>query len=197
MVITRSRKEHTHVRIVDAAARVIRRAGCEGVGVADIMKTAGLTHGGFYAHFTNRDALLVEAIEHAGDEGLRSLRNAIAWREARGASRFQAMVLSYLANQHLAGVEEGCPLAALLSEIPRQAPEVQAVSRRLVQRFVAEVQTCLPAGAPEHAAASVTSTLVGALQLARALGDNPQGRGFLVAQRVALLAAYEADAGSS
>ena len=61
-----SRKEETHERIVDAAARAIHRHGYAGVGVADVMKQAGLTHGGFYAHFESRDALLAEAIERAG-----------------------------------------------------------------------------------------------------------------------------------
>ena len=66
-----SRKEETHERIVDAAGRAIRRQGYAGVGVADVMKEAGLTHGGFYAHFDSRDALLVEALEHAGRQSQR------------------------------------------------------------------------------------------------------------------------------
>ncbi|OXC91401.1 TetR family transcriptional regulator, partial [Achromobacter sp. KAs 3-5] len=64
-----SRKEQSHERIVDAAARAIRRAGYSGVGVADVMKEAGLTHGGFYAHFPSRDALLAAAMERAGQDG--------------------------------------------------------------------------------------------------------------------------------
>lgn len=193
MAATQSRREQTHVRIVGAAARAIRRAGYQGVGVADIMKEAGLTHGGFYAHFANRDALLVEAIEHAGVAGMQNLVDATARREARGASRFKALVSSYLADKHIAAVEEGCPISALLSEMPRQSPEVQAASRRRIQGFVAAVRERLPAGAPADAAETLASTLVGALQLARALGDNPQGRGFLASQRAALLAAYEGE----
>src|SRR6266849_10651242 len=65
-----SRKEETHERIVDAAARAIHRHGYAGVGVADVMKEAGLTHGGFYAHFDSREALLVEALERAGRQSL-------------------------------------------------------------------------------------------------------------------------------
>ena len=64
-----SKKERTHERILDAAARAIRRNGYAGVGVADVMKEAGLTHGGFYAHFDSRDALLVEALARAGASG--------------------------------------------------------------------------------------------------------------------------------
>src|SRR5258705_13855339 len=64
--IAQSRKEVTHDRIVESAARAIRRSGYNGTGVADIMKDAGLTHGGFYAHFSSREAMLAEAADHAG-----------------------------------------------------------------------------------------------------------------------------------
>ena len=69
-----SRKEATHERIVDAAARAIHRHGYAGVGVADVMKEAGLTHGGFYAYFGSRDALIVEALERAGRKSLAMTR---------------------------------------------------------------------------------------------------------------------------
>ena len=65
-----SKKEHTRERIIRAAARAIRKHGYEGVGVADVMKEAGLTHGGFYAHFASRDALLAQAAEQAGVESV-------------------------------------------------------------------------------------------------------------------------------
>ena len=70
MSIAPSKKELSHARIVDVAAKAIRRAGYRGVGVADIMKEAGLTHGGFYAHFESRDALVVEAMAKAGQENI-------------------------------------------------------------------------------------------------------------------------------
>ena len=65
-----SRKEATHDRIVEAAGRAIRRSGYDGTGVADIMKAAGLTHGGFYAHFASREAMLAEAADRAGAESV-------------------------------------------------------------------------------------------------------------------------------
>ncbi|WZB71040.1 TetR/AcrR family transcriptional regulator [Achromobacter xylosoxidans] len=81
------RKEQTHERIVEVAARAVRREGYAGVGVADIMKEAGLTHGGFYAHFPSRDAMLVEAVERAGQDGAaRLMQRMEQWRE-QGASR--------------------------------------------------------------------------------------------------------------
>src|SRR5256714_12915317 len=78
MVKPISKKQQTRARILRAAARAIRRHGYEGVGVADVMNEAGLTHGGFYAHFASRDALLAAAAEQAGAESIESLARAVA-----------------------------------------------------------------------------------------------------------------------
>jgi len=96
-----SRKHETHQRIVEVAARALRREGYAGVGVADVMKEAGLTHGGFYAHFDSRDALLVEAVEKAGRESGDALARAVERRAAKGVSPFRALVEAYLAEVHL------------------------------------------------------------------------------------------------
>jgi AcrR family transcriptional regulator len=114
-----SRKEETHERIVEVAARATRRTGYSGTGVADIMKEAGLTHGGFYAHFDSRDALLAEAGDRAGAESV-----ALAARVAAAAPpglALQAMMQAYLSPEHIAAIETGCPVSALGSEMPRQA----------------------------------------------------------------------------
>src|ERR1700733_716007 len=96
-----SNKEDTHERIVDVAARAIRKYGYAGVGVADVMKEAGLTHGGFYAHFESRDALLIEALERAGRQSYESMRRATDRRLEAGQSEFRALVENYLADGHL------------------------------------------------------------------------------------------------
>ncbi len=186
-----TRKEATHSRIVETAARAIRRAGYDGVGVADIMKASGLTHGGFYAHFASRDALIVEAIEHAGQDGLRTLLAATGRRTARGASPFQALVGAYLSDLHLSSVENGCPVAVLVGEMPRQSEAVQAAAGRRVLAFVDTVRSHLPEGTVPQEAETIASTMIGALQIARALGDNAQGRAFLNQRRRHLLAQYE------
>ncbi|MDO9004470.1 MAG: TetR/AcrR family transcriptional regulator [Aquabacterium sp.] len=186
-----SRREATHDRIVETAARAIRRAGYQGVGVADIMKEAGLTHGGFYAHFASRNALLVEAVERAGQDGLTNMTRHMAERQAAGASEFRALVESYLSDAHLVGAEHGCPVAALCSDIPRQAPEVRDASVLRVQGMVKLVKKTLPASAAADAAMVIASTMVGALQLARALGNNAQGKALLKANRQSLLAQHD------
>lgn len=184
------RKQLTHDRILDTAARAMRSSGFYGVGVADVMKQAGLTHGGFYAHFPSRDALLVEALDRAGGHSRERLQRSIAAGEARGASRFRALVESYLSDRHLKSPESGCPVAALASEMPRQSDEVRRAAAARVKSLLAFVGETLPAGRGQDAAV-VASQLVGALQLARALGDNAQGRAHLAAVRGQLLAQFD------
>ena len=190
---TPTRKQLSHERIVDAAARAIRRHGYAGVGVADVMKDAGLTHGGFYAHFASRDALLVEAIERAGRGSAATIaRNAEA-AKATGASPFRALVESYLADGLLKAVEAGCPVAALCSEMPRQAPDVRKASSTRVQSLVKYVGRCLSPQVPPDQAGVIAATLVGSLQVARAIGSVEQGKTLLAASRRALLAQYDLD----
>jgi TetR/AcrR family transcriptional regulator, transcriptional repressor for nem operon len=186
-----SRKEISHERIVAAAARAIRRGGFQGVGVADIMKEAGLTHGGFYAHFSSRNALLAEALERAGQDTAARTRHDFATRQSRGASPLRALVEGYLSDRHLGDIETGCAVAALASEMPRQAPDVREASAQRVRGMLAGVRRALPKDAPADSASAVASQLVGALQLARALGDNAEGQALLKASRRALLAQYD------
>jgi TetR/AcrR family transcriptional repressor of nem operon len=184
-----SRKEETHERIVDAAARAIQRHGYAGVGVADVMKEAGLTHGGFYAHFDSREALLVEALERLGRKGFAAAR-AAELRARKGVSAFRLLVESYLADRHLASLETGCPVAALGCDMPRQSEIVREASAVCVQRLIAAVRSTLP-GMPRATASVVAGTLVGSLQLARALGDNTEGRAVLSAVRKSLIQQYD------
>jgi len=184
-----SRKEETHERILDIAARAIRRDGYAGVGVADVMKEAGLTHGGFYAHFPSRDALLVEALERAGRQSAEAVARTAERRAAHGVSPFRALVESYLADSHLSNLESGCPVAALGSDMPRQSNAVREASAARVERLIVGVRGTLPR-ASRSTAAVVAATLVGALQLARALGD-PAGRAMLSATRKALIEQYD------
>ena len=191
-----SRKEDTHEHILDAAARAIRREGYAGVRVADVMKEAGLTHGGFYAHFPSRDALLVEALARAGRESAATVAKAAEARRGKGVSAFRSFVETYLGERHLASTETGCPVAALGCEMPRQSKAVREASAERVDRLIAAVRATLP-GAPRAAAAVVTGTLVGTLQLARALGDNDEGRAVLAAVRKSLIQQYDTPAATA
>src|SRR4029077_1681457 len=138
-----TRKEETHDRIVDAAARAIHKHGYAGVGVADVMKDAGLTHGGFYAHFDSREALLIEGLERAGRKGFAAAR-AAELRAGKGVSAFRSLVETYLADDHLASMETGCPVAALACDMPRHSGIVREASARLAQHLIAAVRSTLP-----------------------------------------------------
>jgi AcrR family transcriptional regulator len=188
-----SRKHETHERIVDVAARAIRRNGYAGVAVADVMKQAGLTHGGFYAHFDSRDALLVEALERAGRESGEAVARALERRAAKGVSAFRAFVEAYLDDAHLASLDSGCPVAALACDMPRQSAPVREASAQRVKRLVAGLRSALP-HASRATASVVAGTLVGTLQLARALGPNAEGRALLAAARKALVDQYDTPA---
>lgn len=167
-----SRKEATHERIVGAAARAIRRSGYGGTGVADIMKDVGLTHGGFYAHFASREAMLAEAADKAGAESVASMTRVAAVAPPQAA--FQAMIRAYLSKEHVKNAETGCPIAALGSEMPRQAQGVRRAATRRIKEVIDLVARHSPAqgkpGAYEDALVTV-ATMVGALVLTRAVDD--------------------------
>jgi len=166
------RKEATHERIVEVAARAIRRSGYNGTGVADIMKEAGLTHGGFYAHFASREAMLAEAADRAGAESAAVSEKVAASVPPEQA--LQAMMHAYLSKEHLESAETGCPVAALGSEMPRQAAEVRHVATRRIKEMIDLVARQSPdwgqPGAHEHALVTVAA-MVGTLLLARAVDD--------------------------
>ena len=168
-----SRKEVTHERIVGAAARAIRRSGYDGTGVADIMQEVGLTHGGFYAHFASREAMLAEAADRAGAESVATLTRVAA--AAPPAEALRSMIRAYLSKEHVDGVENGCPMAALGSEMPRQAPKVRRAATRRIKEAIDLVARHSPRqgepGAYQQALVTV-ATMVGALVLARAVDDH-------------------------
>ena len=111
-------------------------------------------------------------------------------------SAFRSLVETYLADRHLSSLDTGCPVAALGCDMPRQPEAVREASVLRVQRLIAGVRSTLP-HAPRTAAAVVAATLVGSLQLARALGDNADGRAVLAAARKALVQQYDAEGASA
>ena len=191
-----SRKEETHERIVDIAARAIRQHGYAGVGVADVMRQAGLTHGGFYAHFESRDALLIEALERAQHQSAARVARAAAASRGRNVSAFRSLVETYLDDDHLASLETGCPVAALGSDMPRQSQAVRDASVARVEALIGAVRSTLSRSL-RSTAVVVTSTLLGSLQIARALGDNANGRAVLAAARKSLLQQYDVPASAA
>jgi AcrR family transcriptional regulator len=185
------RKAISHERIVEAASRDLRRSGFEGVNVAGVMKTAGLTHGGFYAHFDSRDGLLSEAIARASESAAEAIKTQVKSLQDAGMSPFRAFVEAYLSAAHVEQCESGCPVAALCSDMPLQAAEVVESSRHAIGNLRRLVLQFFPRHLSRDTAWSVASTLIGAVQLARALGDAPQAKAVIAAVRRDLIERYD------
>jgi TetR/AcrR family transcriptional repressor of nem operon len=186
MIKPASKKEETHGRIVRAAARAIRKHGYEGLGVAEVMKDAGLTHGGFYAHFDSRDALLAEAADLAGAESIESLSRAVA--AAKQGEELAALVDSYLSDGHVHAPEQGqgCAVAAAGSDVARQPPEVRRTATRRIKDLIGLVERQMPdwgkAGSRDKAMA-IVGCLVGTLLIARFVDDPELSRALRKAAR--------------
>jgi len=187
MRVSREKCAENRERILEAAARLFREKGFDGIGVADIMKAAGMTHGGFYGHFASKDDLIAQASARAADV-VRPQWQTLA-REAPETA-LSEIVASYLSKAHRDAPECGCVFAALGPEIARQAPETRATATSSLKQNIAAIEA-LSSGATaaeRHAAALATfSTLVGALVLARLSSDEKLSEDFLEAARAAIV----------
>ncbi len=180
-------KQETHARIVKKASVRLRERGVHGIGVADLMKDAGLTHGGFYAHFASREALVIEAFVHAME------RSIAAWRKKTGGMppqrRFAAIVESYLGAAHRDDPGRGCALPALAAEIGRESVKTRRAFAAQLEEMIAmmaEQMPELPPAAGRRRAMAALSTMVGALILSR-VGGGDLSDEILAAGREALV----------
>jgi TetR/AcrR family transcriptional repressor of nem operon len=160
-------KARTRSRIVQAAAAAFRARGIAQVAVDDVMKAAGLTHGGFYAHFGSKDELVREALDQADAETLALLGGA--GEQAAPRDRLYAMIDTYLSEAHAAHPERGCPLAALGPEVARDAaPTRRRLGARMSKRLES-MKELLPSSAD---AVPILACMVGGLILARTAGGE-------------------------
>lgn len=170
---TLTHKERTRARILDEAAKAMREQGHAGIGVAKLMQRAGLTHGGFYAHFKNRDDLVAEAVGRMFEDSQAMV--ARYRRDGDPRASLIGLIDYYLSPKHSAALSTGCPVAALNSEAPRLPPVARARFEEGVRGFSSAVaefvsEIGLPSG-PE-VASSVVAEMVGALTLSRAMADR-------------------------
>jgi len=160
---SQAEKAQSRERILAEAARQIRREGLESVSVGALMKSVGLTHGGFYGHFESRSALLEEALQRALSEGEANVK------AAGGAARFSSLVRSYLSRAHRDARDSGCAVAALVCDAGRADEGPRSIMARHLESFIASVAETL--GGDEDRAIVAVSALVGALALSRAIED--------------------------
>ncbi|WP_291867655.1 TetR/AcrR family transcriptional regulator [Bradyrhizobium sp.] len=184
-------KEHkleTHARIVKKASVRLREKGAHGIGVADLMKEAGLTHGGFYAHFDSREALVIEAFAYAMD------RSTERWRKLAEVTppkdRMATIVENYLTPLHRDDPGHGCAITALGAEVSRESPKTRKAFAAKLEQMVdmlAEQIPELPRKAARKQAMAATATMVGTLMLARIAGSGQLSDEILDAGREAAL----------
>jgi TetR/AcrR family transcriptional repressor of nem operon len=164
------KKEQSHAEILDSAARLLREKGIQKTSVAEVMKGAGLTVGGFYAHFASKEALIDEVIRRAGAETRERLLKGLA--EKPPEARAVAAVDRYLSANHRDASSKGCPLPAVAGELTTTATDHRAALEELVAGMSSELEALLPAREDEAArgvALGLVALMYGGLSLSRAV----------------------------
>ena len=188
MRYSREHKQETHAKIVKKAAVLLREKGAHGIGVADLMKEAGLTHGGFYAHFESREALVIEAFAYAMD------RSTERWRKIAEQTppekRLATIIQSYLTPVHRDDPGHGCAVPALGAEIARESPKTRKAFAAKLEAMIDMVTDQIPdlsRKAARKQAVATVATMMGTVVLARVAGNGEFSDEILDAGREAVL----------
>ena len=188
MRYSREHKVETHARIVKKASVRLREKGAHGVGVADLMKEAGLTHGGFYAHFDSREALVIEAFAYAMD------RSTERWRkmaeQMSPEQRLATIVDTYLSRTHRDDPGHGCVVPALAAEIARESPKTRkafAVKLEQMIDMMADQLLDVPRKTARKQALAILATMMGTMVMSRIAGTGEFSGEILEAGREAVL----------
>lgn len=163
---SQAEKLATHAKIVDVAARRFRELGIEGISVADIMKEAGLTVGGFYKHFASRDDLVIEALSLA-------FKDLDTWEGAATVS-LSRCISGYLSESHRNNVSRSCPLSSLVNDVARSNVATREAYTARVSRVFDVLEKCSPALAARRRAKAMVlfSACMGAISVSRAISDE-------------------------
>lgn len=166
MKVSREQMKANRQRILTEAGRLFRAKGFDAVGVAEVMQAAGLTHGGFYGHFSSKDDLIAQTVAHMFEP---------SDSETSETADLSTFIEAYLSPRHRQGVAAGCPTAALVSDIRRQGPEAREALtsgvRAQIERIAAAIADT-PSAQARRDATGAWATMVGAMIMARALDDD-------------------------
>lgn len=191
MKVSREQAALNRERIVETAARLFREKGYDGIGVADLMKNAGLTHGGFYGHFASKEDLMIEACQHALEKSLEGWRTKVA-QDPRQA--LTAIVDNYLTPKHRDQPGTGCPAAAMGVDVARMSPGARPAFTQATRQQFALLQDLMPDNTPDgtperrrQQAIATFSAMVGAMVLARSIDDEALSQEILDAVKAQLL----------
>lgn len=184
-------KARTHRRIVRSASRQLRKRGLNGPAVTTLMKASGLTHGGFYKHFSSRDDLVVEAVE----ESLRELTETLVAAAKQSGSKdgWKAMIRTYLSLERCDRAEIGCPIAALASDISRTASAMKQRISAAILKFRADLIPFMPGRTEDEKSSNflrIMTSMVGAIAIARTMPEQSVRQAILNSVRDTLLASF-------
>ncbi len=182
-------KQETRRKVVRAAAAAVRAKGPDGVGVAEIMAEVGLTHGGFYAHFPNKQTLVAAAVEEAFGQSRRRFARITDGMTPDEA--LTAFVDAYVSADHRNNPQRGCPISTLAGDLPRQGPLVREAFDTGVANLIAWLEAWLPDADPaarRSLASSLLSEMAGAVALARAVSDEALAEQLLDSSRARIKA---------
>lgn len=178
--MSEAEKQKSHERILDAAADLFREQGIESTSVSEVMKAAGMTHGGFYRHFTGKEDLAAEAFRKAVDEVVTEMETP-SGAEAKKLAR-EAYIEDYLSADHVNDKRKGCPMAALGSELARAEGETSRETAEAVER----VASLLQGDGEGHTGHARLALLIGSVTLARLVNDKPQSQSIIESAKIAI-----------
>ncbi|MFJ3720560.1 TetR/AcrR family transcriptional regulator [Streptomyces sp. NPDC090057] len=181
--VSRAQAEENRRRVVETASRLFREQGTH-ASLTDIMKAAGLTHGGFYKQFASKEALVNEATAHAFDELARHQEDGLEQHDGQRAAAQQALIDTYLSPEHRDNPADGCAVAALVTDMAREVEDQEA--RRIYAEGVGNFAEWL--ATEDEDGITRLCTMLGALVLARATNGSPISERILTTARAALTA---------
>jgi len=183
MRVSRVQADKNRLAVIDAAARLFRERGFNGIGLDEVMKAAGLTHGGFYKQFKSKDELTVEACDRALATSVEVWAQTV---KSAGADPFAALIRSYLSKSHRDDGGKGCPLVALGADAARHSPTLRRSFEAGIKAHLDVLDRTMPAARDSSIAA--LSMMIGALLMSRVVEDKALSRRILDAAARSLLA---------
>jgi len=184
-------KRETRDRILEAASRLFRERGYNGVGVDTVMAEAGLTAGGFYAHFKSKEALFSETFANTLKARTETLRTKLKGQS--GIEWLRTLINSYLSRTHRDMIADGCPLPALTSDIARSNDATREGYEKHLRQYISEIEANMPESAvpKRERAFALVAHLIGGVMLARAVSDENLSNEILKASRRAAITICE------
>ncbi|MEM7799529.1 MAG: TetR/AcrR family transcriptional regulator [Chloroflexota bacterium] len=176
-------KQQTHQKIIEVAAGNFRTQGFEGVSIGRLMSNLDLTHGGFYRHFSNKEELYTEALAYSVEEVQARLLERVTNPESPS---LKEVIVTYLSEEHCDAIGQGCPVAALSTDVSRQSAEIRSSFDGCLQKYMQRFLLLMPGETQENKTKRflvLFSGMAGALSVARAVSDPAMRQAILESAR--------------